>query len=136
MSKTFVTFGALSDYLKTTIDSISDNAKQFAANAAEEGAKMAEDLTRSRPSARSGKSGRVDTGKMADSFKARIVESTPERIVAQFGVLEGVEKYFIYQTATGFTFFDGVWVEPTYAMRDATEHAKAQISQWVEGGGK
>jgi hypothetical protein len=136
VAKTFTTFGPLFDSIKQTIDEVSDSAKRFAENAAEDGAQLAEELTRSRPSARSGKEGRVETGKMADSFKARVVTSTPERIVTEFGSLDNVEKYFVYQTETGFTFFDGVWVEPTYAMRDVTEYVRAQVSQWVERSGK
>jgi hypothetical protein len=136
MAKTYTTFGPLFRDIKAEMDNISDSARQVAISAGETGARMAENLTRTRPSPRSGKRGRVETGRMADSFKSEVVKDSPNEIVVEFGSLEDVQKYFVYQTETGFTFFDGTWVEPTYAMRDATEHAKELIEQWVQAGGK
>ena len=136
MAKTFTTFGPLFREIEQQIDEVTKEAAQVAIDVAGTGARVAEQLTRSRPSPRSGKRGRVETGRMAESFDSNVVEISPRRIVTEFGSLEDVQKYFVYQTETGFTFFDGTWVEPTYAMRDATEHAKELIAQWVRSGGK
>lgn len=133
---TFTTFGPLFRKIEQDIDNVTKSAAQMAIAAAGTGARTAEHLTRTRPSPRSGKRGRVETGRMADSFDSNVVEISANKIVTQFGSLEDVQKYFVYQTETGFTFFDGTWVEPTYAMRDATEHVKELIAQWVRSGGK
>lgn len=133
---TFTTFGPLFRKIEQDIDEVTKGAAQVAIAAAGTGARTAEALTRSRPSPRSGKRGRVETGRMAESFDSNVVEISPSKIVTEFGSLDDVQKYFVYQTETGFTFFDGTWVEPTYAMRDATEHVKEIIAQWVRAGGK
>ena len=136
MAKTFTTFGPLFRQIEQQMDEITKEATQVAIAVADTGARMAEQLTRTRPSPRSGKRGRVESGRMAESFDSRVVEVSPTKIVTEFGSLEDTQKYFVFQTETGFTFFDGTWVEPTYAMRDATEHAKTLVEQWVRSGGK
>jgi len=41
--------------------------------------------------------GRVDTGRMRDAVKRRLLEKTPERTVGAWGWLDEVAEYFIYQ---------------------------------------
>lgn len=118
------------------IDQITNEGKQVVEAAASTGARMTEDLTRTRPSKKSGKRGRVDTGLMADSVSSQVVEDTPNKIVAEFGWLGDVEPYFVYQTATGFIHNrSGEYIEPTFALRDATEHVRELINQWIRTGG-
>lgn len=94
----------------------------------EEGAAYARHLTETRPSARSGKQGRVDTGRMEDE----IVDETIRRgneIVGRFGFLNFAEFYFVLQTETGFRHFgSGEFIEPTFALRDTEDYIRQQMT--------
>lgn len=76
-------------------------------------------FTASRPSAKSGKSGRVDTEAMLNAVSYRLDQVQGE-IVGEFGFLNEQALYFYLQTNTGFThYLSGEFIEPTFALRDA-----------------
>lgn len=80
-------------------------------------------FTESRPSASSGKAGRVDTGAMRDAVSYR-VEQSMGQIVGDLGFLNEQAFYYFLQTDTGFTNWrSGEWIAPTYALRDAANIA-------------
>jgi hypothetical protein len=77
-------------------------------------------FTATRPSAKSGKAGRVDTGLMMDSIVGRVWQDQREQIIGEFGFLNEQQLYFYLQTDTGFKhFMTGDFIEPTFALRDA-----------------
>lgn len=132
----FRDFGQIVNSIRKEIDDINAEAYQVAEAAAGTGARMTEDLTRSRPSDASGKRGRVETGNMADSISYDIKRVSPEYIRAEFGWLDEVEEYFILQTETGFTHArSGKYIKPTLALQDATEHVRQLINNWKPGRG-
>lgn len=77
-------------------------------------------FTETRPSAKSGKQGRVDTAEMLASIAGETFWDGVDRIVGRFGFLDRQELYFSLQTNTGFThYLSGEFIAPTLAMRDA-----------------
>jgi len=86
-------------------------------------------FTSSRPSAKSGKEGRIDTGAMLDAVTYR-VEQVENEIVGEFGFLNAPEFYMFLQTDTGFVHhLSGEFIEPTYAMRDSAIEAVRKLAE-------
>lgn len=83
-------------------------------------------FTESRPSAKSGKQGRVETGQMLDAIAGR-VQQEGDRIVGEFGFLDRQDLYFALQTSLGFRHQSGAFIEPTFAQRDAQRIAIEQL---------
>jgi hypothetical protein len=75
-------------------------------------------FTETRPSAKSGKQGRVDTGAMLESIAGETFWSGVDNIVGRFGFLDRQELYFWLQTTNGFR-HGASFIEPTLAGRDA-----------------
>jgi len=91
--------------MKQVIDEAVEDAKRF---------------TASRPSAKSGKSGRIETGDMMDAIVGRVYQNAEESIIGDFGFLDRQEFYFFLQTDEGFrNWRSGEFIEPTFALRDA-----------------
>lgn len=84
----------------------------------------AKEFTASRPSAKSGKAGRVDTNDMIDAIKGDIKAGADE-VLGRFGFIEAQELYFKLQTVTGF--MHGDFIEPTNALRDAKDIAISDL---------
>lgn len=77
-------------------------------------------FTETRPSAKSGRAGRVDTGEMLESIAGRTFNDGVDKIVGEFGFLSRKDLYFMLQTSTGFRhYISSEFIEPTFAMRDA-----------------
>lgn len=77
-------------------------------------------FTESRPSAKSGKAGRVESGEMLAAIGGDIFRYGMDRIVGQFGFTNQTELYYYLQTVSGFQHvWSGDFIEPTFAMRDA-----------------
>jgi len=85
--------------------------------------KAVEDMKRftaSRPSAKSGKAGRVDTAAMLEAIASKSFLEGADQIIGEFGFVDRQELYFKLQTSTGFQHYrSGDFIEPTFAMRDA-----------------
>lgn len=132
----FRDFGQIVDSVRREIDEINREAYQVVEAAAGTGARMTEDLTRTRPSAKSGKRGRVETGEMADGISYDVKRLTSDYIRGDFGWLDEVEEYYVLQTETGFTHArSGEYIQPTLALQDATEHVREVLNNWTPGRG-
>jgi len=95
--------------MKRVIDQAVEDAKRF---------------TASRPSRKSGKSGRVDTGEMLESIMGRTFKEGVLQIVGEFGFIDQQELYYALQTSTGFRhYLSGDFIGPTFALRDAARQA-------------
>lgn len=85
---------------------------------------------------KSGKAGRVDTGKMRDSVDAEVTKATSTEIEGRFGWLEEQPFYAEFQER-GFVHSSGATVEPMYALSDAAEEVidklDKRIGQIVRG---
>lgn len=85
-------------------------------------------FTETRPSAKSGKQGRVDTADMLNAIDGEAFWEGVDKIVGRFGFLNRQELYFALQTSTGFThYLSGEFIEPTFAMRDAAVSAVQRL---------
>jgi hypothetical protein len=86
--------------------------------------------TESRPSAKSGKAGRIETGAMLESIAGKTFMEGADKVVGQFGFINRQELYFMLQTSTGFEHYgSGDFIEPTFAMRDAAVTAVQNLIQ-------
>lgn len=94
--------------------------KSAAIESAEFGAKSAQSYTASRPGAKTGKAGRVETGAMIGAIRSRLLTFSPNLIESQYGFIDEFEDYFKMQTVTGFlNIRSGDKIEPTFALRDS-----------------
>lgn len=90
----------------------------------EEAVADAKRFTASRPSRKSGKAGRVDTGNMMDDIVGKVWQTSEEEIIGDFGFLDNQEFYYFLQTDEGFKhWISGEFIEPTNALRDAARIA-------------
>lgn len=86
----------------------------------DEAVEDAKTFTATRPSAKSGKAGRIDTGAMFDDIVGRVWQDEKENIIGDFGFLDHQEFYYFLQTDEGFkNWRSGEFIEPTFALRDA-----------------
>jgi len=124
-------------FIQRQIDETVASAERITEAAVKTGEQLTKHLTETRPTKKSGKAGRVDSGDMVGDISSEILESNDRRIVGEFGWLGTEKDYYVYQTATGFRhYLTGDFIEPTYALRDATAHVEELIDDWVRGGGK
>lgn len=96
--------------------------------AAEFGAKTAQSYTASRPGAKTGKAGRIDTGAMVAAIRSRPVAFSLDLAEAKYGFIGDFEEYFRIQTVTGFRHARSVesqFIAPTFALRDSRGPAEA-----------
>lgn len=92
-------------------------------------------FTETRPSAKSGKSGRVESGKMVEQIIGRSYREGTRRVIGEFGFLNGpAELYMALQTVTGFKhWLSGDFIEPTFAFRDAARIALQNLYAEMKG---
>lgn len=98
-----------------------DQAAQIMEDVTEEGADMMREYIRTRGTDKSGKAGRIETGKMLDSVESA-VHRNPKSVRGEFGwgVSGGPhEKYFDYQENGFKHWISGENVPPMHAMLDA-----------------
>lgn len=93
----------------------------------EEAVENAKRFTAQRPSAKSGKAGRVDTEAMINAITS-VYRFEVDKIVGEFGFMNQAQLYYVLQTQTGFThWLSGEFIEPTFAIRDATIIAENRL---------
>lgn len=118
----------LFEWVESKLTRLTDQAK----DAIREGAKEGEDLTKlhieTRGTAKSGKQGRIETGRMRDAVSSRIEKDTDTEIEASFGWLDDRANYFGLQER-GFTHTSGVDVEGMFALSDAADQVVRDIER-------
>jgi len=87
--------------------------------AGEEGKRLTQEYISTRGTPKSGKRGRIETGKMHDRVGYRLV-GQGDSLQIRFGWESSREPYFKYQE-TGFLHRGGVTVEGMYALSDAAD---------------
>lgn len=74
---------------------------------------------------------RVDTGAMISAIEGD-VEASARAIAGRFGFLGDKQDYYVFQTVSGFHhWLGGQFIEPTFALRDAGEMAKGDLTAAV-----
>lgn len=118
----------LYEWVEDKVNRLTDSAKE----AIREGAKEGEDLTKlhieNRGTAKSGKQGRIETGRMRDAVSSRVDKDTDTEIEASFGWLDDRATYFGLQER-GFTHVSGVNVEGMFALSDAADQVSREIER-------
>ncbi|HET7741057.1 MAG TPA: hypothetical protein VFL67_10450 [Mycobacterium sp.] len=123
MASITVSTGALDALLSSVrkqVEAVWARQKNAAIESAEFGAKSAQSYTASRPGAKTGKAGRIDSGAMVGAIRSRLLTFGPGLIQSQYGFIDEFEDYFKMQTVTGFlNIRSGDKIEPTFALRDS-----------------
>ena len=121
-------FGATFDaWLRRKQGRLREVAKETVREVADDSAFTMQSIIATRPSAQSGKTGRVETGKMMDSVQSRKVHETKDALDVRFGYLRGRQLYYALQDQ-GFTHVpDGAWIQGTYALDDSYEWAGSEL---------
>lgn len=106
----------LRDAGKDLTDDIADTTKEFISQ---------------RPSEKSGKPGRIDTGKMIDSVDSREVSYAPTRMEFEAGYLDS-PYWTLFQEAGFDHWITGDHIAGTYALHDAEDLAKAELPRRIK----
>ena len=114
-------FKNIGDRLKLKVYKAAAEAMEVTIQAAVLNAK---EMTATRPSAKSGRSGRVDTAAMLEAIMGD-VRAGADEIVGRFGFINKQELYFKLQTVTGF--MNGDFIEPTFALFDSKVIAEQDL---------
>lgn len=111
---------SMGSWFKSKLERIAEIIEETAEDAAEKGESITKHHIETRGTAKSGKRGRIETGRMRDAVKGSVSDKTATSATARFGWLEGSPEYAKYQEP-GFKHRGGVTVEGMYALTDAGE---------------
>ena len=110
-------------WFRGKVTRIEDGIEDALKLAMEDGAEIMRSNIATRGTAKSGKAGRIDTGKMIGDVKSRVYPGTDKgNRVVRFGWIDNREDYYGYQEG-GFEHVNGGEVEGMYALQDAAELA-------------
>lgn len=119
-------------WFRGKVTRIEDGVEQALQNAMEDGAEIMRNNIATRGTAKSGKAGRIETGKMSGDVKARVYPGTDKgNQVGRFGWIDNREDYYGYQEG-GFEHVNGGDVEGMYALQDAAELAFREFQRAVD----
>lgn len=111
-------FDKLATKVRGIPEEIMDDVEPLMERTAETGEQLMKAFISTRGTTKSGKRGRIETGKMLDSVHSEVKRSGTT-ITARWGWTKDVEKYFLYQENG----FRNAWsredVEPMHALFDS-----------------
>lgn len=111
--------GDMVSWFRSKIESVENGTSDAIRQFAEDGAETARHLVETRGTLKSGKQGRIETGRMVNAIKSSFNPSTKNgNASGRFGWLRDRQDYFAFQEG-GFQHSPGVEVEGMYAMLDA-----------------
>jgi len=70
--------------------------------------------------------GRIASGRMIQAIKSRVV-FLENQVSIGLGFLEDNQPYFSYQSITGFNHANAGYIEPTFALRDASANGQRRL---------
>lgn len=118
-------------WFRGKVTRIEDGVEEALQLAMDDGAQIMRDNIATRGTAKSGKAGRIETGKMIGDVKARVYPGTDRgNQVGRFGWIDNREDYYGYQEG-GFEHVNGGEVEGMYALQDAAELAFREFQRAV-----
>lgn len=100
-------------------------------DAAIEGEQTMQHLIATRGTAKSGKAGRIDTGRMHDAVTSRVVRRS-DGAQLDIGWIRDREDYFLMQEGGFFNVAAGVDVEGMYALQDTAEMVFNKLDNDIE----
>lgn len=120
---------------ETWFEAITKRMYEGVADAIEEGAQRGEKITKhnieTRGTMKSGKRGRVETGKMRDAVNSKTVSRSKKRVTSEFGWIDEYQDYFGLQE-DGFNHVGGVTVDGMYAISDAADEVFQDIESDID----
>lgn len=115
---------------KAVVDRVTDQLRDAAIDTLREGAEEAKQNVATRGTAKSGKAGRIETGKMINSIDYEVTGASHGLVEGRFG-FRGEPDYTRFQEG-GFTHnFSGQWIEGMYATTDAATNAIEKFRSMV-----
>lgn len=121
---------SLYQWVEDKLDRLTEAGKDAIREGAKEGEALTKEHIQTRGTAKSGKQGRIETGRMLNAVTSRVEKDTDTEIEAAFGWLDDRENYFALQER-GFTHVSGVTVEGMFALSDAGEEVARQITRKI-----
>lgn len=117
-------------WFERKVESLSREARDAVKDAGKSGENLTKHNIETRGTARSGKRGRVETGRMRDSVTSSF-SGNKYVSVSRFGWLEEEPFYAIFQEL-GFEHRSGVQVEGMYALSDAGEEVWMDLQRDID----
>lgn len=112
---------------KKMIDGISDVVE----SAVDEGKEVTQHNIETRGTMKSGKRGRIETGKMRNAVDSEITKRDKSGVSGKFGWINEFEPYFGFQEG-GFEHVGGVTVDGMYAISDAAKEVFENIEDDID----
>lgn len=122
----------LTAWFEQKVREITDEVRDAVIDIAQEGADEARNNVATRGTAKSGKAGRIETGRMINSINSEVISSGGSEVEARFG-FKGEPDYTVYQEG-GFTHNrSGEWITGMYAITDAATNAEEKLRSRIGG---
>lgn len=122
----------LTAWFEHHVERITNEVRDAVIDTAREGAEEARNNVATRGTAKSGKAGRIETGRMINSINSEVLSSGGLEVEARFG-FKGEPDYTVYQEG-GFTHNrSGEWITGMYAVTDAAMNAEEKLRSRVGG---
>lgn len=117
---------------EAVLDRITDQVREAVVDTIQEGAEEAKQNVATRGTAKSGKAGRIETGRMINSINYEITGASQNMVEGRFG-FQGEPGYTQFQEG-GFTHnFSGEYIEGMYATTDAAMNAIENFKSRIGG---
>jgi hypothetical protein len=119
------------NWYERRVKEITNASREAVREAADDGADFVRSAIETRGTMRSGKRGRIETGRMLNAVTSGTVRDSEDEIESRFGWLDDRELYFALQNV-GFTHRSGVQVEGMYALEDAKDEVVRKLDREID----
>lgn len=120
---------------QTWFEGVTKKMHEGIADAVESAIKEGEEITKDNidtsGTLKSGKRGRIETGKMRDAVDSEITSRSKRGVTGKFGWINEFEPYFGYQES-GFNHVGGVTVDGMYALSGAANEVFANLEDDID----
>jgi hypothetical protein len=113
-------------WFEAKLDEITDASRRAVEQAADRGANLTRQYISTRGTPKSGKAGRIDTGRMLNAVESRVTKSNDEEVESRFGWLDDREAYFLLQEGGTST------IPAMYALSDAGEEVIRDVERDID----
>lgn len=123
--------GDMVKWFRGKVARVEEDAEQVLQDAMDDGAYLMADLISNRGTAKSGKTGRIDTKQMHNDVDSAVKSYGVGKIRGTMGWIKRKEFYYSLQEG-GFEHSPGVTVEGMYALADASDWAMKQFKEDIQ----
>lgn len=114
------------NWFERKVEELNREARNALKDAAQSGEQITKNHIETRGTEKSGKRGRVETGKMRDSVESRVTKDTRREAEAAFGWLDEQQAYFLFQELGTRS------ISPMYALTDAGEEVWTHLQRDID----